>query len=140
MIKNLENRSVLVKSRLIAIDKEKEGLVIEDTALDKLITHYKNLEYDSIEEERRVTAALTKEDKSSNKGIKKGTSKYDEVFKTIFAEYPNGLTMTMLRARTIDLTGVEISPATIYNVIESAVRYGKARKENKLYYWNFEEE
>ena len=127
MIKNLENRSVLVKSRLIAIDKEKEGLIIEDTALDNLIAHYKNLEYDSIEEERRVTAAFTKE-KSSSKVIKKGTSKYDEVFKTIFEEFKDGLNMTMLRKHTIDLTGVEVSPATIYNVIESAVRYSKAKK------------
>lgn len=140
-IKNLITRSALVKLRLNALNKEQSELMEEDVLLDKLISHYGNLEYDSIEEERNVTEAiLNKPAKESSKRESKGKSKYDAIFSIIFEEHPNGLTLTNLSRYVNELSDKKIVMGTIYRVIETAITYGKATKEDKLYYWNFEKE
>jgi hypothetical protein len=98
LYKGLFTRLEQVSNRLTALEKERSILLTEKTHLKDLITIYKNMEYDSIEEERRVTSAMLKEEAAPAKepatrqwgGARhRGVSMYDEPIETIFKTMKN---------------------------------------------------
>ena len=85
MLKELKIREELISNRLAALQTEATNLTDELSHVQALVKYYDKLEYDSIEEERRVTQALSKL-KTRYIPNRKGQSKYKEMFEAIFTD------------------------------------------------------
>lgn len=133
-IKDIDERLMRVELRLKALDKEKVELENEYRLLKELSTvYYKRGDYDTIEEERRVTAkVLDTSSKSSTpeKQVKmdysrRGRIDYDEILELIFSDDNTPLTLGQIRKKVEELSGEKVNSGSIHSVVKRRVREGK---------------
>lgn len=153
VLKVLTKRFADVDRRLIAIKKEELILEREHTSLSELLEIYEEEEYDSIEEERRVTDGYMRDKpisspyindvskmpvqtkKNDNRWIRaRGKSKYDDIMEIVFE---GGV---MLYNREISekvnmLIDKPVAQATIFGIMKNAIKYGKAERIGDQYRW-----
>lgn len=111
LFKSVQNRLELVNHRMEALQKEFAFLEAEQIHLKELAKLYKDMDYDPIEEERRVTSALlqvaaTKEKSNRGGNRPKGISIFDEAIEIIFKSYPNPISSQRITDELINLMGV----------------------------------
>ena len=122
ILKELKTREELINNRLAALQTEATNLTNELNHIQVLIKYYDQLEYDSIEEERRVTQAFFTENKFKTRYIpnRKGQSKYKEMFEAIFTDNKS-YNFTAIKKMLEDLTGEPMNPGKAHTAIQWAV-------------------
>ncbi len=126
ILKELKTREELINNRLAALQTEATNLTNELNHIQALIKHYDQLEYDSIEEERRVTQALNKF-KTRYIPNCKGQSKYKEMLEAIFTDNKS-YNFTAIKKMLEDLTGEPMNPGKTYTAIRWAIDNGLIKK------------
>ena len=119
ILKELKIREELISNRLAALQTEATNLTDELSHVQALVKYYDKLEYDSIEEERRVTQALNKS-KTRYIPNRKGQSKYKEMFEVIFTD-DKSYSFTTIKKMLEDLTGESMNPGRAHTAIQWAV-------------------
>jgi len=119
ILKELKIREELISNRLAALQTEATNLTDELSHVQALVKYYDKLEYDSIEEERRVTQALNKS-KTRYIPNRKGQSKYKEMFEAIFTDNKS-YSFTTIKKMLEDLTGESMNPGRAHTAIQWAV-------------------
>lgn len=132
MLKELKKREEQINNRLAALQTEATNLTDELSHVQALVKYYDKLEYDPIEEERRVTQALNKP-KTHYIPNRKGQSKYKEMLEAIFTDDKN-YNFTTLRKMLEELTGEPMNPGKAHRAIQWAVDNGIAKKVDKGLY------
>ena len=156
MVEELKQRLNLVESRSLALEIELEDLTKEEEALSQIIKLYSNKEYDSIEEERRVTEALLNgkkkeekeikmfphEDKSSEvlvyeapKEIKKEKEDYSKGFSVGDKVTACGMGNSVGKITKIEKDGfaaIDFGSMTIHIRLDNARHYEKTKERKKL--------
>lgn len=126
MLKELKIREELISNRLAALQTEATNLTDELSHVQALVKYYDKLEYDSIEEERRVTQALNKL-KTRYIPNRKGQSKYKEMFEAIFTDNKSH-NFTTIKKMLEDLSGESMNPGRAHTAIQWAVDNGLIKK------------
>lgn len=126
ILKELKIREELISNRLAALQIEATNLTNELNHVQALVKYYDKLEYDSIEEERRVTQALNKS-KTRYIPNRKGQSKYKEMFKAIFIDNKS-YNFTAIKKMLEDLSGEPMNPGRAHTAIQWAVDNGLIKK------------
>ena len=126
ILKELKIREELINNRLTALQIEATNLTNELNHVQALVKYYDKLEYDSIEEERRVTQALNKS-KARYIPNRKGQSKYKEMLEAIFIDNKS-YNFTTIKKMLEDLTGESMNPGRAYRAIQWAVDNGLIEK------------
>ena len=126
MLKELKIREELISNRLAALQTEATNLTNELSHVQALVKYYDKLEYDSIEEERRVTQALSKL-KTRYIPNRKGQSKYKEILETIFTD-DKSYNFTAIKKMLEDLSGEPMNPGRAHTAIQWAVDNGLIKK------------
>jgi len=126
ILKELKTREELINNRLAALQTEATNLTNELNHIQALIKYYDKLEYDSIEEERRVTQALNKS-KTRYIPNRKGQSKYKEMLEAIFTDNKS-YNFTAIKKMLEDLIGEPMNPGKIHAAIQWAVDNGLIKK------------
>jgi len=132
ILKELKIREELISNRLAALQIEATNLTNELNHVQALVKYYDKLEYDSIEEERRVTQALNKF-KTRRTPNRKGRSKYKEMLEAIFTDGKSH-NFTAIKKMLEDLTGEPMNPGKAYRAIQWAVDNGLIEKVAKGLY------
>jgi len=126
ILKELKTREELINNRLAALQTEATNLTNELNHIQALVKYYDKLEYDSIEEERRVTQALNKS-KTRYIPNRKGQSKYKEMLEAIFTDNKS-YNFTAIKKMLEDLIGEPMNPGKIHAAIQWAVDNGLIKK------------
>ena len=126
MLKELKIREELISNRLAALQTEATNLTDELSHVQALVKYYDKLEYDSIEEERRVTQALNKL-KTRYIPNRKGQSKYKEMLEAIFTDNKSH-NFTAIKKMLEDLSGEAMNPGRAHTAIQWAVDNGLIKK------------
>jgi len=132
MLKELKIREELISNRLAALQTEATNLTDELSHVQALVKYYDKLEYDSIEEERRVTQALNKP-KTHYIPNRKGQSKYKEMLEVIFTDNKS-YSFTTIKKMLEDLSGESMNPGRAHRAIQWAVDNGLVKKVAKGLY------
>ena len=132
MLKELKIREELINNRLAALQTEATNLTDELNHVQALVKYYDKLEYDSIEEERRVTQALNKP-KTRYIPNRKGQSKYKEMLEAIFTD-DKSHSFTTIKRMLEDKSGESMNPGKAYRAIQWAVNNGLVKKVAKGLY------
>jgi hypothetical protein len=119
ILKALKLREELISNRMRALETEQANLIKEFEHVRALVDHYDKLAYDPIEEERRVTQALTKP-KTRYIPNRKGQSKYKEMFEAIFTDNKSH-SFTTIKKMLEDLSGESMNPGRAHTAIQWAV-------------------
>ena len=119
MLKELKIREELISNRLAALQIEATNLTNELNYVQTLVKYYDKLEYDPIEEERRVTQALNKP-KTRSIPNRKGQSKYKKMFEVIFTD-DKSYSFTTIKKMLEDLIGEPMNPGRAHTAIQWAV-------------------
>ena len=126
ILKALKLREELISNRMRALETEQANLIKEFEHVQALVDHYDKLAYDPIEEERRVTQALTKP-KTRYIPNRKGQSKYKEMFEAIFTDNKSHNFIT-IKKMLEDLIGEPMNPGRAHTAIQWAVDNGLIKK------------
>ena len=126
ILKELKIREELISNRLAALQIEATNLTNELNHVQALVKYYDKLEYDSIEEERRVTQALNKP-KTRYIPNRKGQSKYKEMLEAIFTDNKSH-SFTTIKKMLEDLSGESMNPGRAHTAIQWAVDNGLIKK------------
>jgi hypothetical protein len=120
LYKEIKLRLEQVTNRLVALEAERVNLQLEQTNLSELEKLYKKLEYDSITEERRVTANLLQVmSRTHSGGREKGNSQYDEAIKTIFENPKAILSLKYITRALYDLTGKDLNNKNVDQILRN---------------------
>lgn len=126
----LEQRQNLVTSRIEAISKEKDTLDAEIQHLIGLIRVYKSRDYDSIDEERRVTTSILKPSPPVEKDYETIGGKYHYCITYLLTE-KKVLTQNQLAKLMTGMIGKPVHQATVAHYIKKLVDLGKVDVEKR---------
>lgn len=133
---DINTRLSLVHSRLVALEKEQKELTAEKDYLEGLAKLYDNREYDSIEEERRVTEHLLEKSKVGDVAPRKmytKISKYTPYLTQIFAD---GETKEFndIWAQLETLIGTKLNYKNFGYILSTQAKAGVITRVGKGYY------
>jgi hypothetical protein len=142
LYKEIKTRLGHVTHRLNALEKEYNGLLTEQTHLKELEALYKDMDYDPIEEERRVTSAMlhiaATEEVVPYVGCKaKGRSIYDDPIEAVFTTSQPPLAFWQIVKMLREITGKnekELTNKNVGQIMKQQIRKGKIQRLEKGFY------